>query len=256
MGDSLLSINPEEQIKKITSFIKDTLGMQNKQNVVLGLSGGVDSSVSLNLLARVLGPDNIHPVSLPYFEDKSLDTEEALKGAGIPSNYLTSLSIKQMADKIIGELKIPEEDTLRRGNVMTRVRMTVLYDMAKKLDALVCGTENRSEKLLGYYTRFGDEASDFEPILHLYKTQVYELAKYLSVPVSIINKPPSANLWENQTDEGEFGFSYKEADPVLYLYFNEKKSLEEIEKLGFANAKKIIEFAKNNSYKHHTPYKT
>jgi NAD+ synthase len=109
--------------------------------------------------------------------------------------------------------------------------------------------------LLGYFTRFGDEASDFEPIQHLYKTQVYELAKSLGVPRSVIEKTPSANLWQNQTDEGEFGFTYEEADKVLYLFFEKEKSLEEIEKSGFKDAGKIINFAKKNSYKHHAPYK-
>jgi NAD+ synthase len=137
---------------------------------------------------------------------------------------------------------------------MARVRMVVLYDFAKKLKGLVCGTENRSEYCLGYFTRFGDEASDIEPLQHLYKTQVYELAKYLGVPQNIIDKQPSANLWGNQTDENELGFSYGEADPVLYLYFDKKIPIEDIEKQGFGNAKKIIDYAEKNSYKHNAPY--
>ncbi len=247
--NSLLSIKPEEETRKITSFIKDTLAKQGKQHVVLGLSGGIDSATILYLLKNSIPENNIYPMFLPYFESQDQEIKSLTK------NFET-ISIKPIADEIFKLQNISESDTLRRGNVMARVRMIILYDLAKKIDGLVCGTENRSESLLGYYTRFGDEASDFEPILHLYKTQVYQLAKHLNVPPSVISKPPSADLWEDQTDEGEFGFSYKEADPVLYLYFNEKKSLEEIEKLGFANAKKIIEFAKNNSYKHHTPYKT
>jgi NAD+ synthase len=123
---------------------------------------------------------------------------------------------------------------------MARIRMIILFDLAKKNHALVCGTENRSENLLGYFTRFGDQASDLEPIGHLYKTQVYELAEYLKVPKDIIEQKPTAGLWKNQTDEKEFGFSYKEADPVLHHYFDKKMGVDRIKKLGFANAEKII----------------
>ena len=146
-------------------------------------------------------------------------------------------------------------DRVRLGNIMARVRMIILFDLDKKQKGLVCGTENKSEALLGYFTRFGDEASDIEPIQHLYKTQVYELAKYLGVPKEIIEKPPSANLWESQTDEGEFGFTYKEADQVLFHYYDKKLKLEEIKSKGFVNADKIINFSLKNTYKHHTPYK-
>ena len=126
--------------------------------------------------------------------------------------------------------------------------------LAKQLNCLVLGTENKTEYLLGYFTRFGDEASDIEPIQHLYKTQVYELAKYLKVPEEIIKATPSAGLWSGQTDEGEFGFSYQEADPVLYLYFEKKQTVEEIKKLGCKKAQKIIDFALQNSFKHEVPY--
>ena len=159
-----------------------------------------------------------------------------------------------MVDILIKELKIPKDDQLRRGNIMARVRMITLFDFAKKNNAMVVGTENRSEYHLGYFTRFGDEASDIEPLQHLYKTQVIELAKYLSLPQSIIEKPPSANLWESQTDEGDFGFSYAEADPVLYLYFDKKNPVWTIESMN-PGAKKIIEFAEKFTYKHRVPYK-
>lgn len=145
-------------------------------------------------------------------------------------------------------------DKVRLGNVMARVRMMVLYDLAKKLNAIVCGTENKSEYYLGYFTRFGDAASDFEPIAHLYKTQVYQLAKYLGVPKEFIDKTPTAGLWPGQTDEGEFGFTYKEADAVLQLYFDKKLNLAEIKKRGFKNAEKIIARVLKNEYKHQTPY--
>ena len=132
---------------------------------------------------------------------------------------------------------------------MARVRMIILYDLAKRHNCLVCGTENKSELYLGYFTRFGDEASDFEPIQQLYKTQVYQLAEYLNVPKEIINQIPTAGLWENQTDEKDFGFSYKEADRVLDLYLKNKKILK-----TFPNSKEIIARIEKNSFKHNLPY--
>jgi NAD+ synthase len=147
-------------------------------------------------------------------------------------------------------------DNIRKGNIMARVRMIYVFDQAKKRNALVVGTENKSEHLLGYFTRFGDEASDVEPIAHLYKTQVIELATHLPIPQSILMKPPSAGLWPEQTDEGEFGFSYKDADQVLALFFDEKKSVDEVVALGFDREliKKIQARVSQNSFKHMTPY--
>ncbi|KKR77058.1 MAG: NH(3)-dependent NAD(+) synthetase [Candidatus Levybacteria bacterium GW2011_GWA2_40_8] len=253
MDKILPSINSEEEASKIKSFIKGVLSKEKMENVVIGISSGVDSTACLYLLRDSLPAENIYAIHLPYFEEKSSDLEEAFAQANLANDHKINFSIKPIVDFMFAELNIPEDD-IRRGNVMARIRMIILYDFSKKFDALVCGTENRSENLLGYFTRFGDEASDFEPILHLYKTQVYELAKHLGVPQSIIEKPPSANLWENQTDEGEFGFSYLEADPVLYLYFDKKKPIEEIEKMNLPNAGKIINFAKKNHYKRHTPF--
>lgn len=254
MSNNFLKINPGAEAGGIKNFIRNILSKEGKRNVVIGLSSGVDSTTSLYLLKMSIPLDNIYAVNLPYFEENS-DLEAIFKAAGLPGKRRIIFSIKPIVDAIVNSLRIPANDIIRRGNIMARVRMIALYDFSKKLDALVCGTENKSEKLLGYFTRFGDEASDFEPIHHLYKTQVYDLAKFLGVPKSIIAKTPSANLWEDQSDEGEFGFSYKEADPVLYLYFDKKESIEKIEKLGFEKARKIIEFAKSNAYKHRTPYK-
>jgi NAD+ synthase len=137
---------------------------------------------------------------------------------------------------------------------MARSRMIILFDLAKKNHALVCGTENKSENLLGYFTRFGDAASDIEPISHLFKTQVRELAEFLELPQEIINQPPSAGLWGGQTDEKQFGFSYEEADQVLYLYFEKKYSFDKIKSLGFKYVEKIIDLVNANSFKHQVPY--
>lgn len=237
-----LVINPKQEVERIIKFFKKTFSEQKIDKVVLGLSGGIDSTVALYLLKKVLPPKNIYVVQMDYYPRKKLNID--LKGINV-----VNISIKKIVDQFnVAEPKI------RLGNIMARVRMIILFDLAKQLNALVCGTENKSERLLGYFTRFGDAASDIEPITHLYKTQIYQLAKYLGVPKETINQPPSAGLWDGQTDEDDFGFSYLEADQVLHLYYDEKISLKEILKQGFKNAEKIIRRYKNNQFKQKTPY--
>lgn len=251
--NDLLALNSADEVKKITSFLAKTFREQGLRNAVIGVSGGIDSSTSLALLASSISKKNIVPVHLPYFESDD-DLESVLKAVGVSTRQLITISIEDIVDSICDELEVPEENLLRRGNIMARVRMVILYDIAKVTNGAVVGTENRSEYYLGYYTRHGDEASDIEPLRHLYKTQVYILAKYLNLPSKIIGKKPSAGLWENQTDESEFGFTYKEADPVLFLHFDKNKTESEIEKLGYKNTKKIINFAEKNFHKRKVPY--
>lgn len=296
MKHFLPPIDPKKETVKITSFIQQILKRTGKQHVVIGLSGGIDSTISLFLLAKTIDVKHIHVAHLSYFDSVS-KVEKIANNLKIPPKNIHHLSIKSAVDKAAKSLNLysssersesrspilssrakrgdlsskialssetPRNDAIRFGNIMARTRMIYLYDLAKKYDALVCGTENKSEHLLGYFTRYGDEASDFEPIKHLYKTQVYQLAEYLDVPAEIINQTPTAGLWHNQTDEKQFGFSYEEADQVLYLYFDKKsrgarsgsarQTIENIEKLGFKNAEKIITWAKNNHFKHEVPY--
>jgi len=233
--------------------LKDVFTKTKKRHAVIAWSGGIDSTVSLYLLAKSMPVENITVLHLPYetsYEDEFLPIFEYLS---LKRTQLRVISIQRMVDAIKDELKI--SDPFRLGNIMARVRMVTLFDYAKKINALVCGTENKTEELLGYFTRFGDEASDIEPIQHIYKTQIFELGAHLGIPNNILEAKPSAGLWAGQTDEGEFGFNYKEADEVLYRLHDLKKSVEEVEKEGFLNAKKIQEFAIKNSFKHEVPYK-
>lgn len=256
MINYLPKINLEEETKKIVSFIQNTLKEQEIKKVVIGLSGGIDSITSFYLLIKALSKDQIIPVNLPFVPNFK-EFETIVKELNIPQENIYQIPIEKIVNEYKNLLSIKNEDNLdkiRLGNIMARTRMIILYDLAKKNNALVSGTENKSEYYLGYFTRFGDEASDFEPIRNFYKTQVYELAKHLSVPEHIINKPPTAGLWQGQTDESEFGFSYQEADQVLYLYYEQKKNIEEIKSLGFSNTEKIINFTKKNEYKHKVPY--
>lgn len=253
----MININPQKEKEKIIKFIKTTLKREGFEKVVIGLSGGVDSTASFYLLKEAVNSNNIIPVCLYYSKSSIEDFNRALANVKIPQENIYKISIKEPVSKIKKLLKIKGESHLNRvrlGNIMTRVRMIALFDLAKRHNALVCGTENKSEHYLGYFTRFGDEASDFEPIRHLYKTQVYELAAFLGVPDEIIKKQPTAGLWPDQSDQKELGFSYQEADPVLYFYFEKKLSVDEIKKRGFEKAAEVISWALRNKFKHHVPY--
>jgi NAD+ synthase len=252
-----LNIDPSIEKTRITGFIKSVLKKKGFKKVIIGMSGGIDSTASFYLLKEVVAPENIFVAHLYYLDSQFQDIDPILKEANIPKKNIYELCIDPLVatSEVVLRLRHTSEvNRVRLGNIMARIRMIILYDLAKKHNALVCGTENRSEYLLGYFTRFGDQASDFEPIQHLYKTQIFQLATFLNVPKNIINKTPTAGLWPGQTDEKEYGFTYKEADQVLFYYNDKKLNIEEIKRMGFANADKIIDFSLRNNYKHNTPY--
>lgn len=252
----LPKINPAKISKELHKFILGVCKKENSKNVLIGISGGVDSATSATLAVRALGKQHVYPVILPYGKLNDEGVKDAwllIKSLNIPANHVTTVDIKPFVDIFVGYDKM---DNGRKGNVMARARMVVLYDLSKKLGYLVVGTENKTEHLLGYYTRFGDQASDIEPLFSLYKTHVFQLAKYLGVPKKIIEKSPTAGLWEGQTDEGEFGFSYEIADEILYLYTEKKLSKKEIISKGYD--KKLVEklwwWFEKGEFKSRVPY--
>lgn len=261
---ALPQIDAEREVEKVTRFIKDTITRQGFTDVIIACSGGVDSSVSAALAVRALGNDHVFTLQMPYkklHEQAVKDVTELLQKLQIPEQRNEIISIEKAVDvlAICSGLAIDtldESERIRLGNIMARIRMIFLYDRAKKHKALVIGTENKSEYLLGYFTRFGDEASDIEPIRHLYKTQVYQLARHLELPESIINKAPSANLWEGQTDEGQFGFSYAEADQILYGYIDQKMNKNQLIDAGFSVeiVNKVIDWVDSVHFKHQLPF--
>lgn len=245
-----------QKIEKIIEFLENTWAKQSMQYAVIAVSGGIDSAVSLSLLARSLPKENIFPVLLPYGRQNMEDAKTICVWNSIPQQNWVEINIKKVVDTICSQNKIPIRDRVRRGNVMARVRMIFVYDLAKAKNALVCGTENKSEHFLGYFTRFGDSASDVEPLTSLYKTQVRELAQELGIPQQILAKHPSAGLWHEQTDEDELGFTYEQADQVLAELIDKKKKGDSIviegispETIQYVNAR-----VQSNRFKQEVPY--
>ncbi len=226
-----LEINPELVSQVLVGFIRHQLHKVGMKRVVVGLSGGVDSATSTYLAVRALGNENVWAINMPY---KSSSPESA-GDAGLVIKALnlasTTIEITDMVDAYFA--KFPDITPLRKANRMARERMAILYDQSVALNALVLGTGNKTEALLGYTTLWGDMACAFNPIGDLYKTQVRQLAKYLGVPQRIIDKPPTADLWPGQTDEGELGFTYARVDILLYYMIDKHYSFSELESLGF-----------------------
>jgi NAD+ synthase len=229
----------QNKIEEIVSWLREVY--RDKPGVI-AVSGGVDSALSLTLLTRALGKERVTPVCLPYQAQDMIDAKKIIERNGL-SDKMIEINIGEMVEVVAGNLGI--DGGVRKGNVMARMRMISVFDIAKKMGALVCGTENKSEHYLGYFTRFGDAASDVEPIAGLYKTEVWEMAKMLGLPEIFYTKEPSAGLWEGQTDEGEMGFSYKDADQVL------KGEIEGIDPTIVAKVQKMVA---KNKFKLEVPY--
>ena len=226
-----LAINAPLAVKVLTSFIRDAVETSGTSGVVVGLSGGVDSSLSAALAAQALGPERVHCFLLPYRTSNPASEQDARAVAEFLGVSHRVIDISPMIDAYFE--REPDADPVRRGNKMARERMTILFDQAKKRNALVLGTSNKTEILLGYSTVFGDNASSLNPLGDLYKAQVWQLSRHLELPSAVIDKAPSADLFPGQTDEGDLGFDYATADEVLYLLFDEGLRPEEVVARGY-----------------------
>lgn len=257
---SILLSNPDQEIKKIIQFIEVTVRGARRKQIVIAVSGGIDSALSLSLAVKALGAEQLYPVLLPYGKQNMTDARHLAKWLGIPPANWREIDILPVVSALQTQLNWQAdqvESRIRLGNIMARVRMTVLYDLARQQHALVGGTENLSEYYLGYFTRFGDEASDFEPIRHLLKTQVRQLAEHLSLPEVFLNKAPSAGLWPDQTDEQELGFTYQVADQVIAeIILGGKNEQEFIAQSGLQSqtVQAVLKQIQSVKFKHEVPY--
>lgn len=224
-------LNAEQAIRVLTIFLRDEIRRTGLNQAVIGLSGGVDSALSTYLAAKALGPENVHVVMMPY---KTSSSDSLGHARLIVEDLKLSHEVAEitpMADAFFST--DPEMDRLRKGNVMARLRMVTLYDRSQKLKGLVIGTSNKTEGLLGYTTLYGDNASAINPLGDLYKTQVWQLSRAIGVPEPIVSKPPSADLWEGQTDESELGLTYSEVDELLFYMIDVREHDEDLIKRGF-----------------------
>jgi NAD+ synthase len=210
-----LTLDCERERARIVAFIREQLAAAGYSRVVLGLSGGLDSALTAALSVQALGAANVHAVIMPHRTsnpESELHATAQARALGLDPLHF---DISDVVEPYLAA--DPTITDLRRGNLMARARMMTLFDQAAALRALVAGTSNRTEYLLGYFTMFGDSAASFEPLMHLYKCHVKALSRHVGVLEVILNKAPSADLWPGQTDEGELGYTYAEADAILYL---------------------------------------
>ncbi|MCX5668777.1 MAG: NAD+ synthase [Candidatus Omnitrophica bacterium] len=226
---------------KIVSWIKQKVKDSGAKGIVLGLSGGIDSAVVAALAKAAVGRNNLLVLFLPCnshpqdLKDAKLVTHKL----GLKSKLVDLSAVYNNFLKVL-----PGAISLARGNLKPRLRMSTLYYFANKLNYLVCGTGNKSELLVGYFTKYGDGGVDILPIADLFKRQVRRLARELKIPQEIITKPPTAGLWHGQTDEGEMGITYNELDDILDRFCNHKKQVA-----GSNKVNKVIRMYKNSEHK-------
>lgn len=227
-----LTANTELLRTILVGFLRDEVHKVGVGKAVLGLSGGIDSALVAFIAAEALGAENVHAVCMPYRTSNPESEAHARLVAKACGVNFSLVPITPMVDAYFE--MFPDADNMRRGNKMARERMTILFDHSAHYSALVLGTSNKTELLLGYGTLYGDMASALNPIGDLYKTQIWQLSEAMGVPSEVIEKKPSADLWAGQTDEEELGFSYRQVDELLYRMVDLRLTRDELIGAGFA----------------------
>lgn len=248
-----LTINTDLAGQVLTGFLQSEITRAGYSRAVINLSGGLDSSLSCYLAVKALGAENVLALCLPYKSstpDSGLHAKLVIDALGLQS---LTIPITAMADGLIS--LYPDMDRVRQGNIMARMRMIVLYDQSQAFHALPVGTGNKTEILLGYTTLYGDSACAINPLGDLYKTQVRQLAKSIGIPQVILDKPPTADLWLGQTDEGELGFTYAEVDQLLYLLVDQRYRPEDCVEAGFSESfvRLVMEKVRRTQFKRLMP---
>ena len=248
-----LEINTETVRQILSGFIHSEITRAGFGRAVVNLSGGLDSTLSCYLAAQAMGAENVLALRLPYktsTPDSLKHAEMVIQALGVQS---LTIPITEMADALIRQF--PDMSRVRQGNIMARMRMIVLYDQSASFHGLAVGTGNKTEILLGYTTLYGDSACAINPLGDLYKTQVRQLARAMGIPAAIIDKPPTADLWLGQTDEGELGFTYEEVDQLLYLLVDQRYKPEDCVQAGFAESfvRAVMERIRSNHFKRIMP---
>ncbi|ALF25654.1 NAD+ synthase [Fusobacterium nucleatum] len=248
-----LDLNLKEVHNELVEFLRENFKKAGFSKAVLGLSGGIDSALVAYLLRDALGKENVLAIMMPY---KSSNPDSLNHAKLVVEDLKINSKTIEITDMIDAYFKNEKEATsLRMGNKMARERMSILFDYSSKENALVVGTSNKTEIYLGYSTQFGDAACALNPIGDLYKTNIWDLSRYLKIPNELIEKKPSADLWEGQTDEQEMGLTYKEADQVMYRLLEENRTVEEVLAEGFNKdlVDNIVRRMNRSEYKRRMP---
>jgi len=248
-----MKINAPFVEKVLCAFIRQELSKFHYTRGIIGISGGLDSSVCAFLAAKALGPKNVIGLILPYRKTFSEDVKDARSVARLLGIRSRLIDIAPVVDAYFS--RFPTRNRVRIGNKMARERMSILYDFSAREKALILGTSNKTELLIGYGTIHGDMACAINPLGDLYKTQIRELAAHLGVPEKILAKKPSAGLWPGQTDEGEIGLSYEEVDQILFQLVDSRKTPEAVMAAGYAreSVEKIVSMIRNSEFKRKMP---
>lgn len=250
-----LAIDTDVARRIIVGFIREQLRQAGFERLVLGLSGGIDSALVAYLAAEAIGAQRLLCVLMPYrtsSEASRIDAEEVVRRLGCASELV---DISSMVDAYFDGPEREDASPLRRGNLMARMRMSVLYDHSVTWGGLVAGTGNKTEMLIGYTTLYGDSACAMAPIGDLYKSQVRQISSVMGVPASIVAKAPSADLWPGQTDEVEIGMSYSELDRLLFWMIDRRRGPDELTAMGFASSDvgRVVSMVARSEFKRQMP---